>query len=636
MSAVHSEETGRIAGKKRFTIFAVCLVLASLAVLTRYGYLMIFPRQSARPARLERPAGRGPILDRNGRLLALETRLGNVTLWRPEIENTEELSRELAPFLEQSQAELLDRINNSQSDFLYLKRQVNEPTVRLIEAAIADGRLRGVGIEPIVGRIYPERGLAAQIIGFVGNENNGLAGIEYAFDRDLAPDPGTNTAFGPWERRRGSQIFLTLDVNIQYILESIARQVLNENKAEAVMFMAMDPRTGDILGSASLPGFDPNNLRNSDEISRMDRPAIWSYEPGSVFKVFSLSALMDAGAIAGNTVFTCDGHYERITGRGEKIIINCLGAHGRVSAREIIIYSCNTGAAYSADRLGLQAFYDRLKDYGFGSRTGAGNPGETAGFLRPTERWSERSKPTIAMGQEIAVSAIQMLQAATAVANDGVLVPPKIISRIVAPDGKTHKSYEQEKPRRVLSAETARAMRGYMRDVTSNIGTGWRANVEDLSLAVKTGTAQLIDPRTGSYSPTDFIASCIALLPAEAPSLVLYLAIIKPQGGSYLGGRIAAPPIREAAEALINYLGIPRGRNPQITHPGAIPIPALPYPAVNETVPDFSGVAKRQLLPLLLRDDLHMQIYGDGWVVRQNPAPGTPLTPDTVIVLELE
>ena len=261
---------------------------------------------------------------------------------------------------------------------------------------------------------------------------------------------------------------------------------------------------------------------------------------------------------------------------------------------------------------------------------------ETAGFLRPTERWSDRSKPTISMGQEIAVSALQMLQAASAVANDGVLVPPRIISRIVSTDGKTAKDYEIAQPRRILKPETAQAMRGYMKDVTSSIGTGWRANVEDLSLAVKTGTAQMIDPRSGSYSSTDFIASCIAMLPAEAPSLVLYLVIIKPQGGSYLGGRIAAPPIREAAEALINYLGIPRGRNPQIIHPGAISIPAIPYPAVDETVPDFTGVAKRLLIPLLLRDDLRIQIYGDGWVVRQSPEPGTPLSSETEIILELE
>jgi cell division protein FtsI (penicillin-binding protein 3) len=377
-------------------------------------------------------------------------------------------------------------------------------------------------------------------------------------------------------------------------------------------------------------------LRNSDENARMDRPAIWSYEPGSVFKVFSLSALINSGAIRGDTVFTCNGHYERTTARGEKITINCLGAHGPVTAREIIIYSCNAGAAYAADRLGAEPFYEYLRGLGFGARTGAGSPGETAGFLRPTERWSERSKPTIAMGQEIAVSALQMLQAATAIANDGVLVPPRIVSRVVSADGKTVKNYDAGQSRRVLSAETARTMREFMMDVTSSIGTGWRANVEDRSLAVKTGTAQIIDPATGRYSDTDFIASCIALLPAESPSLVLYLVIVKPQGASYLGGRIAAPPIREAAEALINYLGIPRGRNPQITHSGAVSIPPIPYPAVNETIPNFIGVAKRLLQPLLVREDLRFHVTGDGWVVRQRPAPGTPLAADTVIYLELE
>jgi len=630
------KEESRLAGKKRFIIFAFCFVAVSLAVLARYGYLMLLPRQTARQTRLERPAGRGPILDRNGRLLALETRLGNITLWRPEIGDPEELSRQLAPLLEQPEADILDRISNSQSDFMYLKKQVNEPTVRLIEAAISEGRLQGVGIEPIVGRIYPEKNLASQVIGFVGEENNGLGGIEYAFDKELAPEGDGRTALGSINWRGGDQIFLTLDVNVQYILESIATKVLKENKAEAVMFMAMDPRTGDILGSASVPGFDPNNLQGSDEIVRMDRPAIWQYEPGSVFKIFTLSAMMDAGAITGNTVFNCDGHYEHTTGRGEKIVINCLGAHGKVTAREIIIYSCNAGAAYASDRIDQQTFYNRIRDFGFGARTGAGNPGETAGFIRPTERWSERSKPTIAIGQEIAVSALQMLQAATAVANDGILVPPRIVSRIVSADGKTSQNYEAGQPRRVLGAETARAMRSYMADVTSNIGTGWRANVEDLSLAVKTGTAQIIDPRTNAYSSTDFIASCMAMLPADSPSLVMYLVIIRPQGVSYLGGRIAAPPIREAAEALINYLGIPRGRNPQVSHPGAISIPAIPYPVVNELVPDFTGVSKRQLLPLLLRDDLHIQITGDGWVVRQSPAPGAPLTDDTKIILELE
>jgi cell division protein FtsI (penicillin-binding protein 3) len=503
---------------------------------------------------------------------------------------------------------------------------VDESTIRLINTARSNGRIRGVAVEPIVGRIYPERNLASQIIGFVGDENDGLAGIEYAFDEELS---------GAGKGGKGSDVVLTIDSNVQHILEQIAESTLRENRAEAVMLMAMDPRSGDILGSASLPGFDPNDIRSSNENQRMDRPAIWAYEPGSVFKVFSISALMDSAAIGGNSVFICNGSYDRVTNLGERIHINCLGAHGRVSPREIIIYSCNAGAAYASDQLAGDSFYELLRDYGFGSRSGAGNPGETAGFLRPAERWSDRSKPTIAMGQEIAVSALQMIQAAGAVANDGILVPPRIISRIVSPDGKISREWDPGPARRVLKPETARAMRSYMVDVTSEIGTGWRANVEDLSLAVKTGTAQIIDPITRAYSSTDFIASCIALLPAESPSLILYLVIIKPRG-EYLGGRIAAPPIREAAEALVDYLGIPRGRNPQLSHSPSVALPGDRVPLITDRVPDFSGLAKRSLLPLLLRDDLQIEIRGEGWVRRQSPPPGSPLAPDTVIILELE
>ncbi|MDR2757825.1 MAG: transpeptidase family protein [Spirochaetaceae bacterium] len=623
--------------QRRFFIFACIFALAVMTVLIRYAVLMIGrPELDTLPSQRS-PVERGPILDRNGRILAMGTKLGNISIWRPGIDDVELLSEELAPILQMSAGEIRERIQYSSSDFIYLKKQVGQSTIQAIETAKAEGNLRGVNIENIAGRIYPEQELAGQLIGFVGDDNQGLAGVEYAFETELTRmGLEQNEEAGDGNNRSGNQVVLTIDITVQHILEEIASRTLEENKAEAVMFLAMDPRSGDILGSASLPGFNPNNIKGSDENTRMDRPAIWAYEPGSVFKIFSLSALLDSGAIDEETVFVCNGHYERTTNLGERIIINCLAPHGPVTAREIIIYSCNAGAAYASDRLGRESFNNLIRNFGFASRTGAGNPGETVGFLRTLDQWSERSKPTIAMGQEIAVSALQMLQAATAVANDGVLVPPRIVSRIVSGDGKKSVPYTTGSPRRVLQAETSRNMRQYMVDVTSNIGTGWRANIEDLSLAVKTGTAQIIDPLTGVYSNTDFIASCLAMIPAESPSLILYLAIIKPQGVSYLGGRIAAPPIREAAEVLVDYLGIPRGKNPQVVHSGSVSIPQEESPLLSDRVPDFSGYSKRSLLPLLLQDEVHIEITGDGWVRRQYPPPGTPLSPGDTITLELE
>jgi cell division protein FtsI (penicillin-binding protein 3) len=340
--------------------------------------------------------------------------------------------------------------------------------------------------------------------------------------------------------------------------------------------------------------------------------------------------------MTGESAFICNGHYDRVTRGGERITINCLGAHGRVRAREIITFSCNAGAAYASDTLDDGNFYSGLRNLGFGQRANSNSPGETDGYFLPPERWSQRSKPTIAMGQEIAVSAIQMLQAATAIANDGIMISPHYVERVVMPDGTLMEDFKRPEPKQILRAETSRDLRSYMTDVTSMSGTGWRANVDDIKLAVKTGTAQIIDPRTGRYSDHDFIASCIALLPADDPSLVIYLVIYKPGGDSFLGGRIAAPIVREAAEAVVNYAGIPRGLNPQVSHSGYIELSGNLLPEITDTVPDFTGFTKRQILPLILRDDLNFSVKGDGRVARQFPSPGTPISGVQQIILEFE
>jgi cell division protein FtsI (penicillin-binding protein 3) len=619
---------GKPPSRLRFALFAGILALASLAVLVRYILVMAVPSKSGSGGGTAATIERGPILDRNGRILALQTRLGNVTFWRPEAEDLPTLVQELGGILGMGPKDIQERISLSQSDFIYIKKKVDQSTIQAIDAARSAGRLKGVGIEPVVGRVYPEKNLAGQLLGFVGDGNEGLAGIEYAYDSQLSPRGGS---------LYGNQVILTIDANIQHILEAISQRSLAENKAEAVMTIAMDPRTGDILGYASLPDFDPNNIRESEEAARTDRPAMWAYEPGSVFKVFSMAAVLDSGAVSARSTFTCDGQYERTTNLGERVVIKCLGNHGTVGLSEIITYSCNAGAAYAADRMDSSSFHKALLDFGFGSKTGAGMPGETAGFLRPVERWSSRSKPTIAIGQEIAVSALQMVAAASAIANDGVLVQPKLISRILNFDGSAAPGPETNPPRRVLKPETARLLREYMASAASEAGTGRRAGIDDISLGVKTGTAQLINPATGAYSGTDFIASCIAVLPAEAPTLVLYHVIVKPKGVSYLGGRIAAPPIREAAEALVDYLGMPRGRNQQASHSGTVVMGAMDSPLkIGAVMPDFRGFSKRQLIPLLERQDLAIEISGDGWVRRQSPEPGAPVAPGATLRFELE
>jgi cell division protein FtsI (penicillin-binding protein 3) len=614
--------------KGRFIVFVSLFALFILLIYVRYAQLMLFPERANQNIDKNNLIERGPILDRNGTILAMQTRLGNITVWKPEAMKTlEQSAKLLAPLVEIDEKTIIDRVQQSNSSFMYLKKRLDQSVLGNIEALIKEGKLPGIAIEPIMGRIYPEKSMASSLIGFVGDENQGLGGLEYAFESDLAPQNGQSY---------GNQLILTIDAKVQYSLEAIAKKALEENKAEAVMMIAMMPQTGDILGYVSLPNFNPNDISGSTEQERMDRPAIWAYEPGSVFKVFSISSMLDTGAITPNSTFFCDGQYEQTTNSGEKIAIKCLGAHGTVRPQEIITYSCNAGAAYASDRIDSQTFYTMLQQFGFGNKTGIGLPGETSGFLRPIQRWSGRSKPTIAIGQEISVSALQMVQAATAIANDGLLVPPRIVSKVLNHEGKLVRELQTGFPRQVIKPETAREMRKYMIAAASEAGTGKRARVDDISIGVKTGTAQIIDPKTGSYSNTDYIASTLALVPADQPSLILYMVIIRPKGESYLGGRIAAPAIREAAEELADYLGIPRGKSPQVEHSGSVVLNFPPTITIGETMPDLRGYSKKQLLPLLLRDDITVEIDGDGWVKKQSPDPGTALTKDTVIHLELE
>jgi cell division protein FtsI (penicillin-binding protein 3) len=617
----------------RFYFIVVTLAAAAVIVLASYA-LIILKDDFGGVRQIWRTAERGKILDRNGKTLASQITLYNLYVSPPERDKIPTLAMELAPIIGMNAQEIINRISDA-SGRLLLQRQVPESIIEIIRAEQKNDILKGVTMSPVTVRVYPEKNLAAQIIGFTGTDNIGREGIEYAFDKELTT---------------GNDIVLTIDINVQHILESVAESALNERRAESVLFLAMDPRNGDILGSAVLPGFDPNNYRTFNSERYLNLPAHEHYEPGSVFKSFSIAALMDLGGITENSEFVCNGVYERTFPSGETIRIECAdgNAHGRVRPRDIIIQSCNVGASYAADQLDNQVFYQKMTDFGFGKKTGAWVNTETAGLIKQPNLWSGRTRQSIAFGQEIAVSALQIMQAATAIANDGLLVPPKMISHIVGADGKTITNWARnvDNPsRQVIKPETARKMLSYMADTATAIGTGWRANVDDLNLAVKTGTAQLrdpsarrLDPVTGriiDYSETDFISSCVAILPAESPSLVLYVVIIKPRGETY-GGRIAAPAIREAAELLIDYLGIPRGRNPIIEHPGSIVFTEEVLPAMDTHVPNFYGLSKKTLIPLLERNDIRVEIIGDGWVQRQSPQAGTPITADMVIELYLE
>jgi cell division protein FtsI (penicillin-binding protein 3) len=402
----------------------------------------------------------------------------------------------------------------------------------------------------------------------------------------------------------------------------------------------MDSRSAEILAYCALPDFDPNEFQSDsprvERNSLANRPLSLSYEPGSVFKIFSLASLLDLGAITPESRFFCDGYYEKRLASGETIRIRCIARHGEVTPRTIIERSCNAGAAYASDSTDADSFSRMVTRFGFGKATGLPLLGETAGILRKASLWSARSKPTIAIGQEISVSAIQVLAAATAIANGGVLLKPSVVRKIVSPEGKIIREYGREPLWEAVSPGVARSILDMMEAATSPEGTARRAAVPGVRISAKTGTAQVASRESGTYSETDFIASILGIFPTEDPRLILYVVIKNPRGESYYGSTIAAPVFHDIAVELIDALGIPREGSTIVSHSGRISVTTPRGVEIGEVMPNLTGAPKKLLLPLLLRKDISVEIRGSGYVVAQDPAPGTAIARGMKVVLELK
>ncbi len=605
--------------KSRFVFFAITTIIFVLLLIFRYFQIMIFTPETDSSYRPRKPiVERGPILDRNGRILAIQTRLDSVTAWMPAVKDKNRTAGILANILDLSKKEILD-IFHSHSGFVYIERKITPTQSKKIRIPMKQGMLPGISLEPEYGRTYPEKELTGHLTGFTGTDNTGLDGLELSLNDILSPKSGAVNGI-----IYGNQVFLTIDLNIQYFTEKLAREAYKKYRADDVMILVMNAKNGEILGYSSIPEFDPNNFSSATKSEKDDRPVTYAYEPGSVFKIFSLSSMLEIGGITPNSHFYCNGRYVKKF-PDETVIINCLGVHGDVTPQKIIEYSCNAGAAYASDTVSILDFYLKLSDYGFGSRTGIPLPGETTGLLKKPELWSGRTKPTIAIGQEISVSAIQMITAATVLTNKGVLLEPHIIKKIVSPEGKLIKEFVRTPVRHVVSPSVAHDMLLDMETATLPRGTARRLRIKGLRISAKTGTAQKINPKTGKYSKTDFVASTMAILPTQDPRIIIYTVIDTPRGREYYGGRIAAPLVKKLIEDLIPLLGIRKSTDVTIQHSGKVKIVIPEKLTIGKNLPNLKGLSKRQLLPLFSLKGVSVEMTGDGWVQSQQPAPGTKI-----------
>lgn len=612
----------------KIVLFFVCVFF--IYTLAKYVSLAFTPigKISSKTQTVER----GSIVDRSGKPLAVQTNFYHVGVTPKRIKNPEQFAKDLADPLNMQESELLRIIQQAEnSSFVYLKKKVDQNTYNELKKITSEKNYLYVSFDRIPGRVYPENALASQLIGYMGDDGKGLAGIEYSMQDELQPPQEPNST----KIQQGKNVYLTIDANLQYKLEEIARETMKSTQAECMMLLCSDAKTGEILSYISLPSANLNEYNMSTIEQTIDRPAMSAYEPGSVFKIFTVASFYDAGLINANSSFLCDGVYENRIRGGETIRIKCLEHHGWVTPREALKYSCNDAIAQISDRANDETFLEMVRRLGFGQKTGIELPGETSGSVKDTNSrlWSARSKPTMSMGQEISVSALQMVQAASAIANGGIPIKPTVIKRITNKDGSVDYEHSPIYKDRIFKESTAKYVLSCM-ETTAISGTGSRARLRDISIGVKTGTAQMAD-KNGGYSTTDFLSNCMAIFPIEEPQIILYIVVEKAKGETY-AGRIVAPVIAKAADEIIDYLGMSRGDAESLEHSGKITIsPAKPL-ELGSKVPDFTGKSMRELLPLFNRNDIRIKINGSGWVKSQSPEAGTPVTENMLIELNLE
>ncbi|MCA9484645.1 MAG: penicillin-binding protein 2 [Nitrospina sp.] len=557
-----------LAGFKNRLGLVVCLLgLYGAGLTARLVYLQVVQHEQLLAEaekqyveKIEINTGRGKIYDRNHNPLATNVDVESVYLNPKEVTDKKQALRQLTHSLDLS-PETVQRKLDSRRHFVWLKRKI-----ALTEAArLKDKGIPGVGFIRESRRFYPKRALAASTLGFVGLDNQGLEGVEHYFDdllkgstrktyveRDARGRPLLDAEEGVLAPSPSHDLELTLDETIQFHTETVLTRQIEQYNARGGVAIVMEPRSGDILSMATYPPFNPNRYSAASPEAWRNPAVSHAYEPGSIFKPIVAAAAVEEGTASPQDIFFCENGEFRIG----KATIGEAANHrfGWLSLSKIIAHSSNIGAIKVAQTLGDRRFFDYIKRFGFGTRSGVSLPGESSGMLRSVENWSGLSLASISFGHEISVTPLQMVTAMAAIANGGELVKPRL-ARGVWKDGKQVTHYPPQVVRRVISPTTSRKMIGMLKEVVRK-GTGKKAAVKGFEVAGKTGTAQKIDPETHHYSSDNYIASFIGFVPAESPRLVILVMIDEPRD-KYWGGEVAAPVFSEIARETLRYLNVP-------------------------------------------------------------------------------
>jgi cell division protein FtsI (penicillin-binding protein 3) len=570
-------------------LLAICLRLVYLQIFCYGDFERRALHQQQRSFDLS--AKRGVIYDRAGRELAMSIQVDSafvVPSEAPDLANTVSLIARIT----QDDPRVVLADCSAHKTFCWVARKADAEVIERIRAL----NLQGVHFQKEPKRFYPKRELAAQVLGYVGTDDQGLSGLERQFNQQLRGKPGklmiSVDARKHWfasvekEPEPGNSVVLTIDQNIQYIAERELERAMEETHAIAGTVIVENPRTGEILALTNRPTFNPNNRKEIRPETLKNHAISDVYEPGSTFKVVTVSAGLEEKVTRPDEMFDCQMGSIVINGTR----IHDSKPHGLLSVSDIIAESSDVGAIKVAMRLGNERFYKYIRAFGFGQPTGIELPGETRGLAKPVDRWSKISFASISMGQEVGVSAVQLTALISTIANDGVRIPPRIVAGTIQPQNSPQTvAFQTVEGTRVISPLTAAEMKQMLQGVVLH-GTGPKALLEGYTSAGKTGTAQKFDPTIGKYSHTKYYASFAGFAPINDPQIAV-VVVLDSAVGLHQGGQVSAPVFHRVAQQVLEYLHVPHDVQLPPSRQVLLARRDVPDASLEESSPDHLGAS---------------------------------------------
>ncbi|MDE2216381.1 MAG: penicillin-binding protein 2 [Planctomycetota bacterium] len=556
-------------------VIGVFLIIGYIALAVYLGRIQLFDHDKyiklakvQQCKKIELPARRGSILDRNGSKLAESLQVGSVYVDPAEINDISSVAYHLGKILKLSPPKLVKLLSKDKR-FVWIKRKISDEEEL---GALAKLSLKGVYVKQEYHRFYPNEELACHVLGFTNIDERGLEGVELVFDDVLAGKPGYKFITRDALQRQiitadaevqlpihGNDVQLTIDANIQRFAEEELKIACEKWMPISATAIVMDPITDEVLAMANYPMYDPNYFKKYPPNTRRNLAITDCYEPGSLMKPIVISGIFEQGLVKPDDVFFCNNGICEIEGR---ILHDTHGGYGKLSVSEIVAYSSNIGMAKLGMLMGNEKMYKHLKQFKFGEKTGIELPGEIGGIFRPLRQWSKKySLVSISIGHEIAVTPLQFITAFCSIPNGGLLSKPKIVKSTVNDENKiTEESPCPQLVKRVMSSNVARNIMNpiLMKVVTE--GTGKNASLLEYDVAGKTGTSQKAYSDGGKYSHEKYVGSFIAYAPAERPRICVLVMINEPRNGAYYGGTVAAPVVREIIKRSLLYLGLEPAR----------------------------------------------------------------------------